>query len=67
MASLATWRIRATVTFAGVDNVISQKDINRVLSEAVAEVVLVVAHGRVADVARYASNSALPCAGEVRL
>ena len=44
---METWRIRASVTFTGVDNVISQKYIDRVLSEAVAEVVLVVAHGRV--------------------
>ena len=64
---MGTWRIRARFTFARLDDVVSQKEIDSVLSEAVAEVVLVVAHGRVVDVARNAGNSALPCAGEVRL
>ena len=64
---MGTWRMRAKFTFARLDDVVSQKEIDSVLSEAVAEVVLVVSHGRVLNVARNARNRALPRASEVRL
>ena len=64
---MATWRMRARFTFARLYDVVSQEEIDSVLSEAVAEVVLVVSHGRVLNVARDARDRALPRASEVRL